>query len=104
MELSFQDDDLQRQCSHADSVLKAWGPTLGPVVRRRILQLAAAETVAILRSLPFGQLTRQSDGSFVWRTRPPLEIAFVACGSIAPPDQEADMTAISVTAITVFDD
>jgi proteic killer suppression protein len=52
MEILFTTAKLRRSCTEAKAMMKAHGPTRGKILRRRLDQLRAAPSLAVMRSLP----------------------------------------------------
>lgn len=57
MELFFDDRELERACMMEGESIRAWGDKRAAVVRRRIAQLSAAESLAILSAMPLLQFS-----------------------------------------------
>lgn len=67
MELSFKTRKLERSCGEERESLRRWGAERAPIVRRRIAQLMAAETLAdvsTLRPVRLHQLEGDRAGQF----------------------------------------
>jgi hypothetical protein len=68
MHLFFRSRSLETRCAALQAGETAWGAA-APAVRRRLAQLAAAETLRTLMELPT---------QFIWTATPSLQIRFAA--------------------------
>src|SRR4051794_31443476 len=67
MELYFRTRKLEKACGEERESLRRWGSDRAPVVRRRIAQLMAADTLADVSTLPplrLHQLAGAREGQF----------------------------------------
>ena len=102
MDLSFRNASLEKQCTSEKALLKEWGAAIAPVLRRRIVQLAAAPSVAVLRSFPFCSVSTEPAGYFALDGDPSFVIRFAAVPgntSSSASTKEEDITAIEIVEI-----
>jgi hypothetical protein len=76
MNLSFEDDALEQRCACEETSVNTWGGDDARVIRRRLAQLVAAESVAHVRLLPFCELTNLENGCYCLNSANRLRITF----------------------------
>lgn len=103
MDLSFEDDALQHRCACEEASVKAWGAVHARIVRRRMLQLAAAESMAVVRSFPFCTLNHATNGRYMLHSDDGLRIILAADPDESVGDGEAEIREICVLAVEVAD-
>lgn len=52
MWIEFSTSKLKKQCEETKLTTRTWGPTNAKIIRRRIEQIRAADTLEVLRTLP----------------------------------------------------
>lgn len=106
MDLSFRDALLRKRCASKDAIVRAWGPTVAPVLCRRLAQLAAAGSVAVVRRFPFCALLNHPDGQYTLVCAPLFLICFATSPTnpVYPPNGEEEITAIEIIAIERIDE
>src|SRR5215208_1600430 len=110
MELLFKSRALERACSEKRESDRLWGADCARIVRRRLVQLAAAETLAVIRPLHPAKLRGLSgsrDGQVALDALPP--VCFIREPWLAPvptlPNGRVDtakITAVRILAIEHF--
>lgn len=76
MDLTFEDDALEQRCACEETSVNTWGSDHARVIRRRLAQLVAAESVAQVRLLPFCELTNSENGRYCLNSANRLRITF----------------------------
>jgi plasmid maintenance system killer protein len=106
MDLSFQDDALEHRCACEEASVRTWGAELARIIRRRLVQLTAADSLAVVRTFPFCTLAAAEDGRYVLHSGSRLRIVFStnADGPDPDVDAEAETREICVLAIEIADD
>jgi plasmid maintenance system killer protein len=77
MELYFRTRKLEKACGEERESLRRWGSDRAPIVRRRITQLMAVETLADVGTLPparLHELAGSRDGQFAINIGPQLRL------------------------------
>jgi hypothetical protein len=81
MHLFFRSRSLETRCAALQAGETAWGAA-APAVRRRLAQLAAAETLRTLMELPPplrpAPCSAELPTQFIWTATPSLQIRFAA--------------------------
>ncbi|MHC4401187.1 MAG: type II toxin-antitoxin system RelE/ParE family toxin [Planctomycetota bacterium] len=79
MEISFATSKLAKLCNSEKRLRGAYGPRMAAVIRRRLMDLDAAETLASMKELPgrCHQLTENLDGLFAIDLVHPNRLVFV---------------------------
>jgi proteic killer suppression protein len=52
VEIRFTSEKMQKRCSNEKEMVKAWGPARAVRLKRRLMELMAAETLADISHLP----------------------------------------------------
>lgn len=104
MELLFGSDTLQRACTEERESDRLWGADCARIVRRRLVQLAAAESLAVLATVVAAKLRPlppPHDSVFAVDALPPLCLILEPSHDGAPrlPDGALDRAKITVVRI-----
>jgi proteic killer suppression protein len=106
MELQFKSRKLEKVClSERDSV-RTWGAKRARVVRRRLAQLAAAESLAVVSSLPPARLhplVGDRDGHFAVDVMHPFRLVFEPYHEDVPRLADGGVDRAKITAIRILD-
>jgi toxin HigB-1 len=107
MDLHFKSRKLEKACSVERESVRTWGAERSRVVRRRLAELAAAESLAVISTLPPARLHPLSgnhEGQFAVDVQHPFrlvfephhdEVARLADGGV----DKAKITAIRILAV-----
>lgn len=106
MDLTFGDEVLEHRCTCEEASVIAWGDEHARVIRRRMVQLAAAESLATVRSFPFCTLTHAENGRYVLQSHDRLRIVLaVHLDESGPLDEGAAcIRELCILAVEVPDD
>jgi toxin HigB-1 len=109
MELVFKTRKLEKACGEERESLRRWGADRGPVVRRRIAQLMAADTLADMSTLPpvrLHQLEGRRAGQFAIDIGPLLRLVLEPWHDPIPqtPDTGIDRSRITKIRILAVED
>lgn len=107
MDLHFRSRALQRACTEEGESDRLWGAACARIVRLRLVQLAAAETLAVVETLRRARLralSGQRDGHFAVDALPPACLILEPWHDPVPtlPDGNVDkarITAIYIVAV-----
>jgi toxin HigB-1 len=105
MELHFANRSLQAACTGERESNRLWGVDCARVVRRRLMQLAAAESLAVVAALKPARLTPLADprdGAYAIDALPPIHIVFEPCHDPVPTLPNGGVDAARVTAIRIL--
>jgi proteic killer suppression protein len=105
MEIQFKTDKLRKSCTDAKVMIKTHGPERAKILRRRLDQLLAAPTLAVMRGLP-GKchgLSGDQNGTLAIALDGPYRLIFEP--AVNPPPQLADggLDWQEVTAVRVLE-
>ena len=109
MELYFKTPKLEKACGEERESLRRWGAERAPIVRRRISQLMAAETLAdvsTLRPARLHQLEGNRAGQFAVDIGPVFRLVFEPWHDPVPKtkDNSIDKTLITKVRILSIED
>lgn len=108
MDLHFKTRSLRDACESERESVRRWGAPQATVVRRRIAELLAAETLAFVSTLPHHRLhplSGKRDGQFAIYVRYPAELIFEPWQEEIPqlPTGGVDMTGVTAVRILVIE-
>lgn len=104
MELFFGSDTLQRACTEERESDRLWGADCARIIRRRLAQLAAAESLAVIATVAPAKLRPlppPRDGVFAVDALPPLCLMLEPRREVVSllPDGSLDKTKITAVRI-----
>ena len=104
MEIQFKTGKLQKTCTDAKSMMKTHGPERTKILRRRLDQLHAAPSLAVMKGLPGGchELSGDRKGTLAIALDGPYRLILEPAEN--PPPQLADggLNWDAVTAIRIL--
>lgn len=105
MELHFKSRSLQKACESERGSIREWGPERAAVVRRRLVQLEAAEHLAVISNLPpprLHPLSGARDGQFAVDVVHPFRLVFEPWHDEIPRLADGGIDRTKVTAIRIL--
>jgi proteic killer suppression protein len=105
MELNFKSRTLQRACSEKRESDRLWGAECARIVRRRLVQLAAAETLAVIRTLHAAKLRALSgsrDGQYAVDALPPACVILEPWHDPVPTLPDGRLDTAKITAVRIL--
>jgi len=106
MELHFKSRTLEKACSVERESVRTLGAERSRVVRRRLAELAAAETLAVISTLPPARLHPLSGdrvGQFAIDVKHPFRLVFEAYHDDVPRLAHGGVDKTKITAIRILD-
>jgi proteic killer suppression protein len=105
VDVFFEGRRLEHACSEVGEADRRWGLPCAGIVRRRLIQLSAAETLAVLetvRPMGFRPLAGPRDGQFAVDALPPMRLIFRPAHDPVPCLPDGDIDLAQVTAIRIL--
>ncbi|GLC27772.1 hypothetical protein rosag_42850 [Roseisolibacter agri] len=105
MELHFKSRKLEKSCSVERESVRMWGAERSRVVRRRLAELAAAESLAVISCLPPARLHPLSgdrDGQFAVDVQHPFRLVFEPYQDEIPCLADGGVDKAKITAIRIL--
>lgn len=105
MELQFRSQRLQRACAEESESNRLWGAEGARIVQRRLVQLAAAETLAViatLRPAMLAALSGSRDGQFSIEALPLAPIILEPWHDPVPISPDGRVDRAKVTAVCIL--
>lgn len=105
MELLFASETLQRACTEECESDRLWGADCARVVRRRLAQLAAAESLAVFATITPAKLRAlppPHDSGFAVDVLPPLCLILEPCHDGALPSPTGSVDKAMITAVRIL--
>jgi plasmid maintenance system killer protein len=103
MELHFKSRKLCRACLVEVDSIRMWGPVQARIVRRRVAEVAAAENLAVIATLPTARLhtlTGDREGQFAIDVKHPFRLILEPLDEIPRlPDGGVDLRQINAIRI-----
>jgi proteic killer suppression protein len=103
MELTFDKQRLQKICNSASKLNGEYGPRMAAVIRQRLFDLAAAENLDVMRSLPgrCHELTQNLAGLLAMDLVHPDRLVFRPTDEPPPEKADGGLDWSRVTRITI---
>lgn len=105
MDLYFKSRGLEKACSIERESVRTWGAERSRVVRRRLAELAAAESLAVIATLPPARLhplAGNREGQFAVDVQHPFRLVFEPHLDEVPRLPEGGVDKGKVTAIRIL--
>ncbi len=105
MDLYFKSRKLETACAVERESIRVWGPQRSRVVRRRIAELAAAENLGVISTLPparLHQLAGSRGGQFAVDVQHPFRLIVEPYGDDVPRLADGGMDKGRITAIRIL--
>ena len=105
MELHYKSKSLQKACENERESDRRWGSKCAHIVRRRLLQLAAAESLAVIETLPPARLHLLSGaraGQFAVDALQPFRLIFEPWHDPVPTLPDGGIDKARITAIRIL--
>jgi len=106
LRIIFKDEDLQLACTDPDLGIRRWGESQAKVIRRRLDELQAAETLddmRYLRGAGCHELKGQRRGTLAVRVSQPYRLIFKPAECPAPRKPDGGLDWTKVKAIIVLE-
>jgi proteic killer suppression protein len=105
MELHYKSRKLRKACTEERESDRLWGPECARIVRRRLVQLAAAENLAVIESVRPARLhplSHRRDGQFAVDALLPLCLIFEPWHERVPTLPDGGVDKAKITAIHIL--
>ena len=105
MELLFKSRKLEKACSNERESIRTWGAERSRVVRRRLAELAAAEHLGVISTLPPARLHPLSgdrDGEFAVDVKHPYRLILEPHGDDLPRLADGGLDKSKITAVRIL--
>lgn len=105
MEIVFRTKKLRRLCTRDRERVREWGKRRADLIRRRLDQLKAAESLAVLRTFGFGrchELTGELDGVLSIDLDHPHRLLFEPAHDPRPTKPDGGLDWNLVTAVRIL--
>lgn len=106
MNINFKIGKLKKDCHDDKRACKHWGATMANLLRRRLDDLAAAESLEIMRKLPqtrCHELHGDRAGQLSVDLLHPYRLIFCPCHNPLPKKEDGGLDWTNVTAITIIE-
>lgn len=105
MDILFQDRKLEKVCNDQSLLVRKYGPLRAKLIRRRLDEFRAADTLEIMRSLPqvrCHELRGDREGTLAVDLDHPYRLIFEVANDPAPRKTDGGLNWREVTAIRVL--
>lgn len=105
MDILFQDRKLEKLCNDQSLLVRKYGPIRAKILRRRIGEFRAAETLEVMRSLPqvrCHELKGNRAGTLAVDLDHPFRLIFEPANNPIPRKPDGGLDWTKVTAIRVL--
>jgi len=104
MDILFKAKRLRKQCTEERVMVKTWGKREGNLIRRRLDQLHAAETLEVMRHLPgrCHELTADRAGQLSLDLVHPYRLIFEPADEPPPRKADGGLDWSGVTAVCIL--
>lgn len=106
MEIHFDNRKLEKTCRSAKDLTKAYGAVCGKLIERRLQEMEAAKSLAMLMTLPQArchELTGDRDGQFAVSLEHPRRLVFEPAHDPLPKKADGGLDLTSVTAVRILE-
>lgn len=106
MEIRFRSGKTQKCCSSEKECNRKWGSANGKIIRRRLADLEAAETLADVFALPQArchELTENRRGQFAVDVKHPFRLIFQPANNPIPRKEDGGIDCTRVTHIEIIE-
>ena len=106
MEITFRTKRVQNDCSTLSRAKRRWGTQRGELVVRRLAELRASRTLAIVQKLPQArchQLGQNRKGQFAIDLGHPFRLIFRPTNDPLPQTDDGSIDLARVTAIQILE-
>ena len=106
MDIYFRTKKLQKRCSKTVEAIKSLGPKRGKKLKQRMMELAAAETLADISRVPPSrchELTGNRKGQLSVDLEHPYRLLFIPANNPTPELKEGGLDWAAITKIEIID-
>ena len=105
MDITFQSQKMAKECNEQKLLVRRYGPRQAKLIRRRLDELRAAETLAVMRSLPRArchELHQDLAGKLAVDLDHPYRLIFEPDHDPVPTKADGGLDWTGVTAIRIL--
>ncbi|MFV2072007.1 MAG: type II toxin-antitoxin system RelE/ParE family toxin [Thermoanaerobaculales bacterium] len=105
MEIQFKSSKLRKNYTQAKAIMKTHGPERGKILKRRLFQLQAAPSLAVMKTLPGNchELSGDRKGTLAIALDGPFRLIFEPAEDPPPALEDGGLDWDAVTAIRILE-